>query len=129
MSDLKPTGIEVELHGEQRKLLFTLNAIDTVQTEYDSTMIEVLQKMMQPDQEGLAAFRFVLWSLLQDEYEREAFFNPDKKLRKYTLEQAGWLASVETAVDLKFKILEAYQISVPKPDEDADPNAESEPNS
>ena len=38
MSDLRPRGIPVMLNGEERHLLFTLNAIDAIQDEYEKTL-------------------------------------------------------------------------------------------
>ena len=126
MSDLKPKGYVIVVDGVERKLLFTLNAIDAIQSEFDQNVIEVIDKVFNgTDQEQVKALRKVVEILLNDEAEREEFFHPGCGLKPITEKEAGWIIDRFNLDEMKIAIAKAYGISMPDVDED-DPNQTSE---
>ena len=45
MSDLRPAGVNAKIGEEEHNLLFTLNVIDAVQSEYDQTVGKTLSEL------------------------------------------------------------------------------------
>lgn len=123
MSDLKPKGYVIVVDGVERKLLFTLNAIDAIQSEFDQNVIEVIDKVFNGnDQEQIKTLRKVIEILLNDEAEREEFFHPGCGSDKMVTEkEVGWIIDRYNLDEMKIAIAKAYGISMPDVDED-DPN-------
>lgn len=126
MSDLRPRGIPIVLNGTERHLLFTLNVIDAIQSEYSSTVAEVINKAFNgTEEEQTQVVRTLISILLTDEFEREKFYNPSTELLPVSQKEAGWLVDLENLLSVKISIAKAYGISVPENDE-SDPNQTSE---
>ncbi len=123
MSDLRPRGIPVMLNGEERHLLFTLNAIDAIQDEYEKTLSEVLDDIISGEITN-HTMRDVLLILLNDEVERENHKHKGKNLEEVTEREIGWLIGLDNQMELIEKILRAYSASLPEAEEE-DPNQES----
>lgn len=124
MSDLRPVGIPIELGGVERHFLFTLNAIDTVQSHYNSTMFEALDKLFDANEQN-EALKFFTMTLINDEVEREKWKNPSSDLKEVSEKEVGWMIHVENMGIVTTAILSAYRISVPESNENDDPNMES----
>ena len=124
MSDLRPVGIPIELGGVERHFLFTLNAIDTVQSHYNSTMFEALDKLFDANEQN-EALKFFTMTLINDEVEREKWKNPSSDLKEVSDKEVGWMIHVENMGIVTTAILSAYRISVPESNENDDPNMES----
>ena len=124
MSDLRPVGIPIELGGVERHFLFTLNAIDTVQSHYNSTMFEALDKLFDANEQN-EALKFFTMTLINDEVEREKWKNPSSDLKEVAEKEVGWMIHVENMGIVTTAILSAYRISVPESNENDDPNMES----
>ena len=124
MSDLRPVGVPIDLGGVERHFLFTLNAIDAVESHYGCPVFEALGKITVSETQS-EALRFFVATLVNDEAEREKWKNPESDLRVITEKEAGWLISVDNISKIIKAILLAYGISVPEPDGDDDPNQES----
>ena len=124
MSDLRPVGIPIELGGVERHFLFTLNAIDTVQSHYNSTMFEALDKLFDANEQN-EALKFFTMTLINDEVEREKWKNPSSDLKEVSEKEVGWMIHVENMGIVTTSILSAYRISVPESNENDDPNMES----
>ena len=124
MSDLRPVGIPIELGGVERHFLFTLNAIDTVQSHYNSTMFEALDKLFDANEQN-EALKFFTMTLIKDEVEREKWKNPSSDLKEVSEKEVGWMIHVENMGIVTTAILSAYRISVPESNENDDPNMES----
>lgn len=124
MSDLKPVGIPIELDGVERRFLFTLNVIDTVESHYGCSVFDALKKLTDPETRN-EALRFFVTTLVNDDAEFERYKNPESDLQAITEKQAGWLVTVNNSEEVFQAILKAYGISVPEPDEDEDPNQTS----
>lgn len=120
MSDLKPAGIPVILDGTERRFLFTLNAIDEIQSHYDMNMMEAMSKLFD-EREQFQTLRYFTQVLLNDETERTKWKNPEAELKSYSDKELGWLISRDNDAEIKAAILAAYRISIPEP-EDNDPN-------
>ena len=123
MSDLRPTGISVNLGGQERKLLFTLNAIDTLQDEHDKPIEEIIGSLSD-DKKSHKIFISVVTALLNDEAEREKIMN-GKELPVVTEQLTGWMIAQDNYANVFIAVLRAYGYSMPDPDDDSDPNPES----
>ena len=123
MSDLRPTGVAVELEGVERHLLFTLNAIDDIQEHFDMELGQVINNLTDKAY-AQDVVRYVLYALLNDEEERTR--GKGRELKKYSYKEIGWIITLENQIDITIAILEAYGISLPKTDaEEDDPNQTS----
>lgn len=124
MSDLRPVGVPIELGGVERHFLFTLNAIDTVQSHYDMPVLDALNKMFDA-KEQTSALKFLTMTLINDEVEREKWKNPDSELKEVTEKEVGWMIHSDNIGEVTVAILAAYRVSIPESDENDDPNMES----
>lgn len=125
MSDLRPVATEIELGGQKRNLLFTINAIDEIQEKCNMPLFDAVRYVAgaadgKTDRETLSVFRSVLTVLLNDGEQ------------KYSEEEAGRFVTLANYKQTAWKVLEAYGISIPDPDEmdededeDGDPKAET----
>lgn len=122
MSDLNPKGALIEIGGEKRHLLFTLNVIDEIQSTYNTTIFEALQDLADPMKQP-KAIKYFMMVLLNDEAMRMRYKHPDCTLKELTEDEVGHMISREELTDVVSAILKAYGISMPEPDErDKDPN-------
>lgn len=114
MSDMRPEKTEVMLGGKKRTLLFTLNAIDMIQSRCNMTLYDVIREVAriadnEIDHDALVALRSVVTALINEWEEKELSEEEvGKMLTKGNMEQVAW------------KVIEAYGISVPEPDEDSE---------
>lgn len=120
MSDLRPRGEGLTLGGEERHLLFSLNAVDELQDHFDCSLEEVIERLTDK-REAAKTLRYVVTTLLNDEADR----TKDADLKHYTERETGWLISNENLVEVTVAVLKAYGISLPEPDEFASPNVMS----
>lgn len=123
MSDLRPTGITVNLGGQERKLLFTLNAIDVLQDEHGKPIEDIIRSISD-DGKDHKIFLSIVTALLNDEAEREKIMN-GRELPVVTPQLAGWMVTHDNYAEVFIAVLKAYGYSMPEPDEDSDPNLES----
>ncbi len=122
MSDLRPRGTPVVIDGEERHLLFTLNAIDEIQDHFDAPMSDVWDKLTDK-RESEKTIRYLICALLNDEAAREQ--RNGKELKSYTEEEVGWAITVGNVNEIMMALLDTYGLSLPEPDEDDSPKAES----
>ena len=83
MSDLKPRGIPMVLDGVERRLLFTLNVIDDIQSETGRNMKEIMEDLADEKKMG-NTLKYLVTTLVNDEAEREKRKNPECTLKKIT---------------------------------------------
>lgn len=121
MSDLRPKGAQVEIGGVNRHFLFTLNAIDTIQSEKGMPVSNVME-LLQDEAEVPGTVRYLATVLINDEIERE---NARTKGSQATLteKEVGWLIEISEIGKVADAIMIAYGISLPD-NEDEDPNGE-----
>lgn len=124
MSDLRPIGIPIELGGVERHFLFTLNAIDAVQSHYNMPVLDAFNKMFDA-KEQTSALKFLTMTLINDEVEREKWKNPDSELKEVTEKEVGWMIHADNIGEVTAAILAANRVSIPESDENDDPNMES----
>lgn len=130
MGVLKQQGIPLTLGGREFQLLFTLNAIDAIQDAIQDAsggknVVDALSAMFSDDQKEMAgAVKTVLAALLNDDVERWNWKHPEDKKDGVTEQEVGWMVDIDNLNDVRYAILKAYHISMPEPEEDADPNAQ-----
>lgn len=128
MSDLRPQGVEVEIGGQKRSFLFTINVIDEIQEKCNLPLIDVMKRIVDfidknaEDHEAITVFKNVVAALL----------NGDGSEEKLEVDEVGRLIHLGNYKMVAWKVLEAYGVSIPDPDdrdeeddEDEDPNLET----
>ena len=118
MSDLRPTGISVKIGGEAHSLLFTLNVIDAVQSEYNQTVGEILGGLSDWEK-APERLRFVLKELLNDEEIRKG------STRAYSATEVGSMVTAGEIPALTAAVIAAYAGAVPE-EEETQPDREPE---
>lgn len=118
MSKLQPKGETLVLDGVERHLLFTLNAVDEIQENYDCGLEEVIDKLTDK-KESINTLRYLVMVLLNDEAER----SQQENCKVYTEREVGWLITQENVLEVTMAVLKAYGLSLPEPDEYISPNA------
>ena len=118
MSDLRPRGVEIELGGQKHRLLLTLNAIDQIQEKCNLPLYEAIKYVAQAadgkmDHDTIQNFRAIVAVLLNDEDDGNLTEN-----------EVGKLLDIDNFRPVAWKVLEAYGLSMPEPDEDADDEEE-----
>ena len=111
MSDLNPRGVEVVIGGEERKLLFTINAIDEIQDRLNMPFLDTIGRIAAVadgslKKEDLQAYKVILSILVSTK---------DKAI---TDREIGDLIEYSEIRFIAWKVLEAYGISMPEPNED-----------
>lgn len=120
MSDLNPKGIAINVNGEERHFLFTLNAIDKIQSDMEQTVYEVL-KGLQDEGTLSQTLKYLVGVLLDDECKRLKALQ-GIELRGYTEEEIGWIISVDNLLEFMNAIFDAYNASMPKAEGNESPN-------
>ena len=120
MSDLRPKGVEIELGGQKRNLLFTINAIDEIQARCNMPLIDVMQYAAKAadgkmDHETLDYFRAVVTTLVNDADGEQ-----------HSEKEVGRFLTLENYRPVAWKVLEAYGRSMPDPDEDEENDEEED---
>lgn len=126
MSSMRPKGVRITLGGEEREFLFTLNAIDEIQSESEMTVFETLQGLTDVHTQPSMA-KLLVRCLYNDSVEYEKYKDPKSTAKTITDKEAGWLITNENLQEVVGAIIKAYGLSVPEPEEgDDDPNSQSE---
>ena len=116
MSDMRPAGIAVTVGGVERHILFTLAAVDEIQSKYKMPVSDVIAKMSD-EMEVYQTLVSIIASLINDEIVRtesgEGPVTEEWLKRNITVPECDGIIAA---------ILQAYGISVPEKDEDEDPN-------
>ena len=124
MSDLRPRGIPVVLDGVEHRFLFTLNTIDSIQDETDKNMKDIMMDLADEESSNKTLI-YLVKTLINHEAEREKRKNPDCALETVTDQKVGDLIGMDNIVEVTAAVLSAYGYSLPKADEEDDPNRES----
>ena len=120
MSDLRPKGAQVEIGGVNRHFLFTLNAIDTIQSEKGMPVSNVME-LLQDEAEVPGTVRYLATVLINDEIDRKNA-RTKENTESMTEKEVGWLIDISEIGKVADAIMTAYGISLPE-NEDEDPNA------
>lgn len=124
MSDLRPRGIPVVLDGVEHRFLFTLNTIDSIQDETDKNMKDIMMELADEASSNKTLI-YLVKTLINHEAEREKRKNPDCVLETVTDQEVGDLIGMDNIVEVTAAVLSAYGYSLPKADEEDNPNRES----
>ena len=124
MSDLRQRGIPVVLDGVEHRFLFTLNTIDSIQDETDKNMKDIMMDLADEESSNKTLI-YLVKTLINHEAEREKRKNPDCALETVTDQEVGDLIGMDNIVEVTAAVLSAYGYSLPKADEEDDPNRES----
>ena len=124
MSDLRPRGIPVVLDGVEHRFLFTLNTIDSIQDATDKNMKDIMMELADEESSNKTLI-YLVKTLINHEAEREKRKNPDCALETVTDQEVGDLIGMDNSVEVTAAVLSAYGYSLPKADEEDDPNRES----
>ncbi len=117
MSDLQPQGIPITLlDGVERHFLFTLSAVDIIQSHYDLALATVIAKLAD-EREVYDTISYLAAVLINDEIRRSGLVE-----EKMTQERIRDLIDVPLAGKISRAILRSYGYSLPENDEDDDPN-------
>lgn len=126
MSDMNPKTTEIEFDGKTYGVTFNINVFDDVQTHFKIPFADVYS-LLGDDVNICGNVRYILTALLNDAIEAKEYMSGETipRLAEHTV---GRKMNVENFNYFQTKILEAFQNSMPKPneeDEDA-PNTMSE---
>lgn len=124
MSDLRPTGVPIEIDGVERRFLFTLNVIDEIQEHYEKPLDEIVDMLLDKRYAG-ECMRYLVTALINDEVERELYKNKQCQLKRVTEQEVGWMLSNDNIQEVTLAVLQAYGVSLPEAEEDDFPNAMS----
>lgn len=118
MSDLRPVGIPINLGGEERHLLFTLNAMDTLESDYDKPIEEIINQLTDK-KTSWRTLKKILTVIMNDSLEREG------KEPVITEHDVGWWVHGGNILEVSIAVMKAYGYSLPEPDEFESPNGET----
>ena len=110
MSDLRPAGVNTKIGEEEHNLLFTLNVIDAVQSEYDQTVGKTLSELSDW-RKAPERLRFVLKELLNDEKARKGSYEA------YTAVEVGSMITAAEMPELTAAVIASYAGAVPEEEE------------
>lgn len=119
MSDLKPSGIKVDIGGVEHEFLFTIEAIEAIQENCNAPLMDVIGDISRvadggTDTQDLKAFCTVIAALCQKEGTKCTAKDIDGVLKPVQFPVVAW------------KILEAYGFSMPDPDSEDEDSEEDE---
>ena len=115
MSDLQPRGLPVTVGGVERHFLFTLAAVDEVQSKYDLPVSQVIAKLAD-EREVYDTVASLTAILVNDEIRRNG-----RKELEVTEKEIKWSLDVPAADFLVGVILRSYGYALPE-QEDENPN-------
>lgn len=122
MSDLRPKGIEMEIGGQKRYLLFTINAIDEIQEKCNAPLLDAMEYVAnaasgETDHDTLQNFRTIVTVLLNDEGDGNL-----------TEKEVGRMLTINNLASIAVNVLRAYGVSIPEPDDSDADEEEEDPN-
>lgn len=122
MSDLKPKGIIVEIAGKEHELLFTINAIETIQEKCNAALVDTIRSVARvADGKLKKPYLLDLCTVIAVLCQKEG--------TNYTAADFDGAIKPTEYPKIALKILEAYGISLPEPDEeDEDTKEDEDPN-
>ena len=121
MGDLNPQGVPLMLGGEERHLLFTLNAIDEIQSKFGMPLEEAMSQLTERESTN-GALKTIVQILANDEVERLSYKGGDCSLKPVDEKEIGWMLTNENKIEALMAVLKAYGGSLPEPEEGEDPN-------
>lgn len=121
MSDLRPEGVKVEIGGQERKLLFTINAVEQIQDKCNLPLYDAMQYVVEAvggktDKDTIHNFKTIVMVLLNDE-----------KDGNLTEKEVGAMLHMGNYRKVARTVLEAFGLHIPEPDEDDEEDEDEDP--
>ena len=121
MSDLRPEGVKVELGGQERKLLFTINAVEQIQDKCNLPLYDAMQYVANAvggntDKETVHNFKMIVMVLLNDENDGN-----------FTEKEVGEMLHMGNYRKVARTVMEAFGLHIPDPDEDTEEDEDEDP--
>lgn len=120
MGDLNPQGVPLMLGGEERHLLFTLNAIDEIQSKFGVPLEEAMSQLTKRESTN-GALKTIVQILANDEAERLSYKGGECSLKPVDEKEIGWMLTNKNRIEALMAVLKAYGGSLPEPEEGEDP--------
>lgn len=124
MGELNPKGTSIMLGGKERRLLFTLNAIDEIQERFGLPLEEAISQLTDMEKAN-GALKAIITILVNDEIERLSYKGKECSLKPLDEKEVGWMVTSQDRMDALMAVLKAYGGSLPEPGEGESPNQES----
>lgn len=129
VSDLQPNAPVIIFEGVERRLLWDFGVIEKVQEIYGGHPFYALEAMFFEEQKDGVTYRFhmakpvidLLYLLLNNEVEREKYFDGKSSLKKYTREQVGMLVDRTNVAEYVNAVVKSWtESNGVSPDDDDD---------
>lgn len=120
MSDLRPEGITIELGGGERRLLFTINVIDEIQSRLNKGIFDAMDHIAAAadgdlGHETITSFCSIAAILLND-----------GESGPFTEKDVGRMVTKDNYRQTAWAIMAAFGLSLPEPDEEDDESGEED---
>lgn len=129
MSDLRPEGAILHFDGVDRRLIWDYGVIEKVQEIYGGHPFLALQSIFWSKtlSDGTEASHYLArpiidltYILLNNEIEREKYFNGKSELKPYTRAQIGFLIDRNNVNDIVKALMDSWRDSVVTDETDQD---------
>lgn len=123
MSDLQPEGAKLTFNGEERSLIWDYGVIEKVQKKWGGHPIMAIEAMFWTNEDGLSYYQAepvldLAELLINNEVDREKYFDGKSSLKTYTRKELGHLITRENANDVVQAIVASWTGSNPERDAD-----------
>lgn len=117
MSDLQPLGATIVFDGVERRLFWDFGVIEKIQEEYGGHPFYAIEAMYWDGEKDGHKYSFhqakpvldLLFWLLNNEVDRQKFFEGKSDLKKYTREQIGYLVDMQNVAEYARGIVESWK--------------------
>ena len=129
MSDLQPTGALLTFNGEERHLIWDYGVIEKVQELYGghpfTAIMKILWKETAEDGKPIQHYQAkpvldLMFFLLNNEVERQKYFEGKSDLKKYTRPELGMLINRMNADDVVKALIDSWRDSIGVEEDDED---------
>ena len=112
---MRPSGVPCDIGGKTFHFLFSISAIDELETKYDRPIDEVINLLSEP-KTVYATLWDIVATLIADEVRYQGGSDVPTK------EEVGHAIDLRQTGEVMRRVLEAYGISFPEAEEGTDPN-------
>lgn len=131
MSDLQPRGATIVFDGVERRLIWDFGVIEKIQEAYGGHPFYAIEAIYWDEERDKKKISFhqakpvldLLYWLLNNEVDRQKYFEGKSDLKKYTRAQIGYLVDMQNVSDYAQGIVESWKdcYSGGGPDDDEEP--------
>ena len=112
---MRPSGVSCDIGGKTFHFLFSISAIDELETKYDRPIDEVINLLSEPK-----TVYATLWDIVATLIADEVRYQGGSEVP--TKEEVGHAMDLRQTGEVMRRVLEAYGISFPEAEEGTDPN-------